>query len=62
MADSMNAGSGPLSEPKQQSYQPYDACSDADVGGFAKISAHIPGGSEALWRTEFGDSDPWRQT
>lgn len=62
MADSQNAGSGPVEEPRAQDWQPYDACSDGDVGPFVKVSAHVPYGSESLWRTEFGDSGPWRQT
>lgn len=62
MADNQDVGSGPLEEPKAMGWQPYDACSDADVGGWAKISANVPYGSESLWRTEFEDSGPWRQT
>lgn len=62
MADNQDVGSGPLEEPKAMEWQPYDAASDADVGGWAKVSANPPYGSEDLWRTEFPDSGPWRQT
>jgi hypothetical protein len=61
MADAKNVGMGPVEQPRQQDYQPYDATTDADVGAWAKISADVPGGSEDLWRTEFPDSPPWRQ-
>lgn len=62
MADNKDVGSGPVEQPRAQDYQPYDACSDADVGPFVKMSAHIPYGTEAQWRTEYPDSGPWMQT
>ena len=61
MADAKNVGSGPLEEARPQDYQPYDATTDADVGGWAKTSASPPGGSEDQWHTDFPDSPPWQQ-
>ena len=58
MADAPN----PISSSPSVPPAPYDACSDADTGAWVKISANIPHGSEAQWRTEFPDSGPWRQT
>lgn len=62
MADSKNVGMGAVEQPRAQDYQPYDATSGADVGGWVKTSASPPGGSEDLWRTEFPSSPPWQQT
>ena len=39
----------------------YDATSDADFGGWVKVSADPPGGSEDQWSTDFPDSAPWMQ-
>lgn len=60
MAD---AGQGPVTAPREAGYMPYDATSDADCGGWQKISANLPGGSEDLWRGDLPDGPgPWRQT
>ena len=59
MAD---AGNGPVTEPRQDGYMPYDATSDEDRGGWAKISANLPGGSESLFRTDFESGSGWQQT
>jgi hypothetical protein len=59
MAD---AATPEVSSVPAQPGQPYDAASDADCGAWVKLSDNVPGGSEDLWRTEFPDSPPWRQT
>jgi len=62
MADSSkNVGMGAVEQPRAQSYQPYDATSNEDVGGWVKLSDNVPGGSEAQWSTQFPDSPPWQQ-
>jgi hypothetical protein len=52
----------PITSPPSMVPGGYDATSDADVGGWVKVSANMPGGSEDLWRGEMPDSPPWRQT
>lgn len=62
MADAKNVGTGAVEQPREQSYQPYDATSEAPLGQWVKLQANVPGGSEGQWRTEFPDSGPWMQT
>ncbi len=53
----------PIASAPDMPGQPYDASSDADLGGWVKLSANLPGGSEGLWRGEMPDGPaPWVQT
>ena len=55
-------GEGPLTVPREDGYEPYDAASEADCGPWVKIQANLPGGSEDLWHTDFPSSSGWQQT
>jgi len=61
MAD---AGTGPVTAPRADGYEPYDACSDATIAGWVKLDSSGPadmatGEAHGDWPDGPG---PWRQT
>jgi hypothetical protein len=52
----------PISSSPSMPPAPYDAASNAPTDRWVKVQDDPPGGSEALWSTEFPVSPPWQQT
>ena len=55
----------PIVSPPGRDWQPYDTSDGSgDAGGWAKVADDVPGGSEALFRSDYGDpgGGPWQQT